>query len=229
MVPPENPVEPPEKNEESKKMSDPANTVRDGTNREGRSVARRGRAGTLVVMGVTAVVILAVAYLANRPTAKGGGFLKVTVGSGSGPAPEVGKTAPDFTATTTDGKKVTLSKFRGHPVWLTFGASWCQACRAEYPDIQTTYLKHRAQGLVVLAIFMQEGNDSAKSYATRVGLTFPKVADPNAQIASEYRIVGIPSHFFIDSTGKLRELKIGELDPQTMDAELLKIGVGGKP
>ncbi len=187
--------------------------------------ARRSRAGTLVVMGVTAAIILVVAYMANRPAAGGGGFTAVVLsGRASGPAPIVGKPAPDFTATTIDGVRVTLSELEGQPVWLTFGATWCQPCRAENPDIQAAYEKHRAKGVVVLAIFITEDASTVRDYATRVGLTYPKVPDPNSQIATAYRIVGIPSHFFIDSTGVLRVLKIGTLDPPAMDAALAEIG-----
>lgn len=189
----------------------------------------RGRAGTIAVMSVTAVVILAAAYMTNRKTANGGGLTSVVLsGRASGPAPKIGKPAPDFAATTIDGTTVKLSKFRGHPVWLTFGASWCQPCRAENPEIQAEYEQKRTKGLVVLAIFIQEDATAVREYATRVGLTYPKVADPNTRIASAYRIVGIPSHFFIDSTGVLRALKIGSLDPPAMDAAISKISVGGK-
>lgn len=186
--------------------------------------ARRSRTGTLVVMGVTAAVILAVAYLANGRAANGGGLTSVVLsGRASGPAPTVGRPAPDFTATTVDGAKVTLSELEGHPVWLTFGASWCQPCRAENPDIQAAYEKHRAEGLVVLAIFMSEDASTVRDYATRVGLTYRKVADPDTRIASAYRILGIPSHFFVDRAGILRALKIGSLDPAGIDAALAEI------
>lgn len=188
--------------------------------------ARPGRARTLLVMGVTAVVILAVSYLANRPAAGGGSFTSVVLsGAATGPAPEIGKPAPDFTATTIEGEKVTLSKLQGHPVWLTVGASWCQPCRAENPDVEAAYEKYRAQGLKVLAIFIQDNRSGIEDYAQRAGLTYPKVDDSNGQIASSYRIVGIPSHFFIDSSGVLREIRISSLDPSTMDENLAEIGV----
>lgn len=197
---------------------------------EQRAAVRRGRVGTIAIMSVTAVIILAVTYLTNRSTtANGSGLTSVVLqGRASGPAPIVGKSAPDFTAKTIDGSNVTLSDLRGHPVWLTFGASWCQPCRAENPDIEAAYEKYRAKGVVVLAIFMSEEASDVRKYATRVGLTYQKVADPDTRIASAYRIVGIPSHFFIDSTGVLRALKIGSLDPPAMDAAISKISVGGK-
>jgi cytochrome c biogenesis protein CcmG, thiol:disulfide interchange protein DsbE len=177
-------------------------------------------------MGLTAVLILAVSYLANRPAEGGGGFKSVVLpGSASGPAPEVGKAAPDFTATAIAGTRVRLSKLRGNPVWLTFGASWCQPCRAENPDIQAAYERYRGKGLRVLAIFIQDDAAKIEEYAKLAGLTYPKVDDTGSEIASSYRILGIPSHFFIDSSGVLRGIRIGTLDPPGMDAALAEIGV----
>jgi peroxiredoxin len=177
-------------------------------------------------MVVTGVVILAVSYLANRPAEGGSSLTSVALsGSSSGPAPEVGETAPDFTATTVEGKKVTLSKLRGQPLWLTFGASWCQPCRAENPDIQAAYERYGDRGLRVLAIFIQDDKSTIDEYAKRVGLTYPKVDDSSDEISSGYRIAGIPSHFFIDSSGVLRAIRIGTLDPSELDEVLSEIGV----
>lgn len=179
---------------------------------------RQSRARTLAVMAVTALIIVAVAWVINQPKASAGGLTSVTLsGAADGEAPTVGQPAPDFAATTVDGQAVRLSDFRGKPVWLTFGASWCQPCRAENPDISAVYEQSKASGLVVLAIFISEDASAVRDYADRVGLTYRKVADPDTAIASRYRILGIPSHFFIDAAGVLREMKIGSLDQAGME------------
>ena len=183
--------------------------------------ARQSRSATLAIMGVTAAIIAAVAFMVNQPAAGPDGFTSVTLSGGAtGEAPTVGKQAPDFLATTVAGKTVRLSDFKGKPVWLTFGASWCQPCRAENPDIQAMSEEFTDSDLVVLAIFISEDASAVKDYADRVGLTYRKVADPDTRIASEYRIMGIPSHYFIDSSGVLRLMKIGSLDPAAMEAAL---------
>lgn len=185
---------------------------------------RQSRSATLVIMGVTAAIIAAVAFMVNQPTATADGFTSVTLsGSARGEPPTVGKAAPDFLATTVDGATVRLSDFTGKPVWLTFGASWCQPCRAENPDIQAAFEKYEKSGLVVLGIFISEDASAVRDYADRVGLTYRKVADPDTRIASEYRIMGIPSHYFIDRSGVLRQMKIGSLDPVAVDAALAGI------
>lgn len=192
----------------------------------GPAMTYPGRARTVAIMGVTAVAILAVSYFANKP-ASGGSFTSIvlTGATSSGPAPEIGKPAPDFTATTLEGEKITLSKLRGHPVWLTVGASWCQPCRAENPDIEATWEKYRGTGLKLVAVFIQDNGSDIEGYAERAGLTYPKIDDSSSDIASRYRIVGIPSHFFIDRKGILRAIQITSLDPETMKENLSQIGV----
>jgi cytochrome c biogenesis protein CcmG, thiol:disulfide interchange protein DsbE len=183
------------------------------------------RAKTLLVMGVVVVVILAVSYMANRPAAGGGLTLAGLSVGAAGPAPEVGKPAPNFTATTVEGAKVTLSGLRGRPVWLNFGAPWCQPCRAENPDIEAAYAKYRAQGLEVLWVVVNDSRSDIEGYATRTGLTYPMVDDSSGEVEARYRIDGIPSHFFIDRSGVLREIRISDLNPAMIEENLAEIGV----
>jgi len=186
-----------------------------------------GRLGTLLVMGVTGAIILAVAVISNQPavtTSADGAVTSVTLtGIASGEPPVVGKIAPDFVAAAADGTQFRLSDLKGSPVWLTFGASWCQPCRAENPDIQAAYEKYRAQGLVVVQVYITEDAKTVSDYSSRVGLTYPKIPDRNERIAAEYRILGIPSHFFIDRAGVLRQLRIGSFDPAGMESAVKAI------
>ena len=185
---------------------------------------RESRLGTLLVLAVTAAVVIVGAYLIDRPTAAASGTTAVELsGPGGGAAPKIGSPAQDFTGTTVDGKEVSLSSYKGHPVWLTFGASWCAACVAEAPDIEAAYQKFTAKGVVVLAISISEDSAAVRDYATRVGLTYPQIADPDTRIASAYRVYGIPAHFFIDSSGILRETRTGGQSPEQMDAALTAI------
>ena len=182
---------------------------------------RESRLGTLLVLAVTAAVVMVGAYMVDRPAAAEAGITAVALtGAGGGAAPKIGTPAQDFTATTVDGKEVSLSEYKGHPVWLTFGASWCAACKAEAADIEATYEKFKAQGAVVLSISISEDSATVRDYGQRIGLTFPQVADPDTRIASAYRVNGIPAHFFIDSSGILRSVKTGGLSTEQMDAAI---------
>ena len=185
---------------------------------------RESRLGTLLVLAVTAALVMAGVYLVDRPAAAEPGVQAVQLtGSGNGPAPRIGSPAQDFTATTVDGKTVSLSSYKGQAVWLTFGATWCAACQAEAPDIEAAYQKTKAGGAVVLMVFISEDSATVRDYSDRVGLTFPKIADPDTRIASAYRVNGIPAHFFIDRSGVLRSMETGALSPERMDAAIAAV------
>ncbi|MEI6624222.1 MAG: TlpA disulfide reductase family protein [Actinomycetes bacterium] len=185
-----------------------------------RARVRDSKYGTVVVLVVVGVLVAAGAFLVKRPSAEAAGITEVTINDSGAPAPEIGKPAVNFSAVTVDGKRVSLSDYRGKTVWLTFGASWCGDCQVESTDIQAMYDKYQAKDVVVLGVFINEDSAAVKDYATRIGLTFPKVADPNSDIASTYRVLGIPAHFFIGKDGTIRSMKTGALSPSQMEAAI---------
>ena len=181
-----------------------------------------GRLQTIVVIVVTAVIIAAVAILVSGPGDDGVTTVDLS-GNVAGAGPAVGSTPPAFTALTYDGKTISLSDYAGKPLWLTFGASWCPDCRSEAPDVEATYQKYKDQGLQVVAVFISESASDIAGYAQRAGLTFPIAVDQNTLIASTYRTLGIPTHFFIGADGRIREVRIGALHADDMDRAVAAI------
>lgn len=188
-----------------------------------RERIRTSRYGTAVVLMVTFAVVLVLAHQVQRPAdadALNGVTAVELTGTGSGEPPAVGRPAQDFTAVAVDGTQISLADLAGRPVWLTFGASWCATCRAEAPDIQAAHAAQGAEGVRVVAVFLNEDPATVADYADRVGLTFPAVADPRTDIASAYRVLGIPAHFFIDSDGIVRSIVTGAMSAERIDESL---------
>ncbi|MGO4956952.1 TlpA family protein disulfide reductase [Luteococcus sp. Sow4_B9] len=201
------------------------------TSGDWRERLRRSKYGSGLVLALTLALVLGGAWLLGRPSGEDepeqaalNGATAVTLeGDQSGSAPEVGQPAPGFTATTLDGKQVSLAELKGQPVWLNFGATWCTACRAEAPDIEAAWKKHQADDVMVLSIFINEDRATIQGYTSRLGLTVPMISDPETTIASRYRSLGIPSHFFIDRDGILRKSHMGALNAEQMDENLALI------
>ena len=42
------------------------------------------------------------------------------------------------------------------------------------------------------------------------------MADQNQEISAAYGVMGVPSHFFIDGDGVVREVHVGLLSPEQM-------------
>ncbi len=184
-----------------------------------------GRLQTVLVLAATAVLIGAAAVaLGSGGFGPSDGVTQVNLTADvAGAAPVVGAVPPGFTAQTYDGKPVRLADYAGKPLWLTFGASWCPDCRAEAPDVEAAYQKYQGQGLSILGVFISEPASAVADYAGRVGFTFPIAVDQSTLIASRYRTMGIPTHLFIGADGRIKDIKVGALDPATMDREIQAI------
>lgn len=127
------------------------------------------------------------------------------------PNPRTGFSAPDFTLETLEGDKLTLSELRGHPVLLNLWASWCLPCRVEMPAIERVYQRHRGDGLVVVGmnVTSQDSEAAARAFAQEFGLTFPIVLDRDGGASARYEVMGLPSTYFIDRGGTIRNVIIG--------------------
>ncbi|MFQ6122048.1 MAG: redoxin domain-containing protein [Dehalococcoidales bacterium] len=143
------------------------------------------------------------------------GWGLVMAGCSASPTPtqdsQAGKLAPDFQLQSLDGQTVSLSDFRGKPVFLNFWASWCEPCRVEMPFIQEIYQDKEwaDKGLVILGINLGENPSRVKQFMESYGLSFPTLLDTDQNVALKYNIRFIPTTFFIDKDGIIQDIKLG--------------------
>ncbi len=132
--------------------------------------------------------------------------------------------APDFELMDLDGQLVSLESFRGQPVMINFWATWCPPCRSEMPIIQAAGDQF-ADDLVILAISTGDRESDVIQYQEAHDLDLIILLDPEAAVAESYGVRGLPTSVFIDSSGKLRDVYIGELSEDLLMDYLIKIGV----
>jgi peroxiredoxin len=124
-------------------------------------------------------------------------------------SPVAGRPAPDFTLTSLTSQSVKLSELLGKVVILNFWATWCPPCRAEMPTLQEAYVAHTDDGLMVLAVDQNEAPDQVIGFVADLHLTFPLLLDPGYAVSDRYRISLLPSTFFIDRSGVIRDVVFG--------------------
>ena len=126
-------------------------------------------------------------------------------------APRQGFLAPDFELENSSGEIVRITSLRGRPVMLNVWASWCGPCRAEMPAMQRVYETYHSQGLEILAVnsTSQDTRQDALAFAESLGLRFPILFDDEGQVARLYQVNALPTTFFIDAQGLIRDVVIG--------------------
>ena len=133
-----------------------------------------------------------------------------------GPADVIGMNAPSFVVPLVGGGTIDLHSLRGKPVLLNVWATWCGPCRREMPALERLSREERDR-LTVVAVDQGEDPSIAKAYARRFGVTFPVAVDANQRLGTVLHLAGLPSSFFIDKNGVIRDAVDGEM---TFDAML---------
>jgi len=142
---------------------------------------------------------------------------------------KVGSKAPDFTAPTDGGGKISLKDFKGKTVVLYFyPKDNTSGCTAEACDFRDTTAQFKKKKAVVLGV----SPDSVKShdnFKSKFELPFPLLADEDHKIAEKYGVwvekknygktyMGVQrSAFLIDERGAIEQAwpKISPKDTPT--------------
>ena len=118
----------------------------------------------------------------------------------------IGTKAQEFTATSIDGKDISLSSFKGKYVLLDFWASWCNPCRQENPNVVKAYAQFKDKNFTVLSFSLDDNKDAWQQAVANDKLTWTQVSDLkgwSSSVANQYGIQSIPSNFLLDPDGKI--------------------------
>src|SRR4051794_2553142 len=103
-----------------------------------------------------------------------------------------------------DGRTVPLSAYAGKVVLVDFWASWCGPCKASFPALDALQREWRARGLDVIAVNVDESRHAADSFLARRPHELAVAFDPRGDIASAFKVDGMPSSFILDRAGSVR-------------------------
>src|SRR5437763_15218343 len=207
-----------------------------------RLLARvRGAYGALNAVAAVFLIAMGVLIFSNRLTFFNDYFPVVSVTTpwdshfdraNPTPAPhgtvQVGKPAPGFTLTDLSGHTISLAALKGHPVLISFWATWCVPCRDELPLIRDEYLAHRTEGLEVVAInWGDESAGTVRSFWKRLSLQPAPVLDPDGSASRAYGVTlsstGLPVSVLVARDGTVSSYEPFPLTREFLDPALQKI------
>jgi thioredoxin-dependent peroxiredoxin len=128
--------------------------------------------------------------------------------------PAVGATAPDFTLSSQEGKKVSLHDYRGQWVVLYFyPKDMTPGCTIEAHNFQRDQKEYDAKKAAILGVSV-DSVDSHVQFCTKENLTFKLLADPDKKVVAMYgstqkfgdNVVAARHTFLIDPKGVIRKV-----------------------
>ncbi|MGE5625433.1 MAG: TlpA disulfide reductase family protein [Bacillota bacterium] len=115
-----------------------------------------------------------------------------------------------------------LNQYKGKVVYLDFWASWCKPCRQSFPWMDAMEQKYAGDGLVIVAVNLDEQRADADKFLKDVPADFTVIYDSQGKLAERYRLIGMPSSFLIGRDGTVIKKHEGFFDtsPAQFEAEI---------
>jgi thiol-disulfide isomerase/thioredoxin len=158
-------------------------------------------------LGVVGLIVIIAAFYPNG------------IAQNSGPTQSVGMRVPAVRIPLVTGGMLDLRSLRGRPALVNVWATWCGPCRREMPALERL-AREQQRRLTVVAVDQGEDIGTARAFARRFGVTFAVGVDASQQLGTELHLAGLPSSFFIDKDGIIREAVDGEMTYETMLAKV---------
>lgn len=133
-----------------------------------------------------------------------------------------GSVPPDFEWTDgATGRKMSLAAIKGKPVWINFWGTWCPPCRAEMPEMQKVYNKHK-NDVAILGVSMAPSDDPDKvvGFLNQFKYDWTFIHDGDSQLALKYQAAAIPMSYFIGSDGTVKAISVGGIQADRMEGLL---------
>jgi thiol-disulfide isomerase/thioredoxin len=131
--------------------------------------------------------------------------------------------APEFSLTTIDGKKLSLSDFRGKVVLLDFWATWCTPCREEIPHFVELQQKYGPAGFQTIGISMDDSVEPVRQFYRDFHMNYP-VALGGAKIGMLYGgVLGLPIAFVIDRDNRIVSKHVGASPATDWEREIVAL------
>jgi thiol-disulfide isomerase/thioredoxin len=102
----------------------------------------------------------------------------------------VGEVAPELIVPQVGGGTIDLTNLRGKPVWVTFMGTYCPPCLDEFPLMNGFASRYADDGLVILAIDVQEEEGAVAAFAESLAATFPLGLDSDGSAQARWGALG---------------------------------------
>ncbi|KWE81487.1 TlpA family protein disulfide reductase [Burkholderia territorii] len=124
-----------------------------------------------------------------------------------------------------DGKPASLASFKRQKVVVNFWASWCGPCVEEMPELVALSHEYKQKGIRFIGIGV-DSDQNVKNFLQKVKVDYPVFVSgyAGADLARNFGNTAgaLPFTVVIDETGKVRETKLGQIQPaelkKTLDA-----------
>lgn len=138
----------------------------------------------------------------------------------------VGQPVPPIVLTDIDGTAYQLDQQQGRAILINFWTVGCGSCFYEFPLFQQVREAINTDDLLILSVNVSDFAEETRILAQQLGITFPMVVDPNADIFTTFfGGAVIPTTIFIGADGLVAGSFPGPMDARLLAQRLAALGL----
>jgi cytochrome c biogenesis protein CcmG, thiol:disulfide interchange protein DsbE len=120
-----------------------------------------------------------------------------------------------------DGTTWTAEELAGRVVMVNFWATWCQPCVEEIPALVAVHRRHADGGLVLLGLMNDPvGDQTLRRFIAQFQMGYPVIRADHEHLDAFGYPSALPTTFFYDRSGHLRQKRLGHMTEAQIEAEL---------
>ncbi|MEM7052189.1 MAG: redoxin domain-containing protein [Acidobacteriota bacterium] len=134
--------------------------------------------------------------------------------------------APAFAVLGLDGSEVSSESYRGKVLLVDFWATWCPPCVKDLPSLTRLHERYADDGLVVVSISIDEGEDAERKVAKMVKrrkARHPVFLDATTSAWVDYQVRVVPTQFLVDRAGQIVAQWSGKVELEAVEAEIVRL------
>lgn len=140
--------------------------------------------------------------------------------------PDARPQLPQLRGQALEGPPIDVRALRGQVVILNVWASWCAPCRAEAPQLASTWSKTHAAGVQFVGIDIKDDRTAAKAFERNLRVPYPSIFDQPGQLLLALRALAPqvpPTTLLIDRKGRLAARFPGGITEQILVGPVQKL------
>jgi cytochrome c biogenesis protein CcmG/thiol:disulfide interchange protein DsbE len=92
---------------------------------------------------------------------------------------------------------------------VNFWASWCKPCQEEAPILARFARQLKPRRAVLIGIDITDKHADALRFIQRFEIKYPNVTDRGDRLLAAFRLIGLPSTYAIDASGRVAWRHVG--------------------
>ena len=124
----------------------------------------------------------------------------------------------ELTGVLTNGAAFDLAQHQGKVVMVNFWATWCPACRADWPVWQETFERYRDSDFEMVAVSIDRDQAALEKFLDKHAYTVPVVWRFDSREKDSFPAIRkTPTTYFIGRDGTIVERRLGRISKSDLN------------